>query len=101
MVPFSSARPSPSLISYLAAPYQADGAVPGRVERHQSVESGLVRRAGEAERRLRQLVRHQVQAVARLGRDGRQADGVLLQPDQLPHDARVVGPKLGRGKNLQ
>lgn len=41
-----------SSLSYLAAPNQADGAVPGRVERHQSVDSRLVRRAREAERRL-------------------------------------------------
>ena len=49
---------------------------------------------------LRKFVRHQVEAVAGVGRDCREADGVLLQPDQLPEHARVVRPELGRGKNL-
>ena len=50
---------------------------------------------------LRELVRDEVEALARLGRDGREADGVLLQTDQLPQHARVVGPELGRCEDLQ
>ena len=50
---------------------------------------------------LRELVRDEVEALARLGRDGGEADGVLLQTDQLPQHARVVRPELGRREDLQ